>query len=493
MRSHRIAIALVVFAALIVSATLVVRQVRDHGSTPPPATMSPGAGLPDEDPLAWTAKRSDDYALRATDGWAHALYTKTADGLALAIKRTQGWRKAIERATEGTNVDPDTLSAIVLLESAGRPEAQASDDLDGAVGLTQIVAQTGQDLLDLHVDVEAAERISKQMDHAAKKGDDRRVEQLRAERRRVDERFDPQKSLAATVRYLEFAKEQLGRDDLAVASYHMGVGNLQTALGDYGEGTVPYVRLYFDSTPVHHPNAWRFLSSLGDDSATYLWRVQAADEILHMAAENPQALARRTKLMNERNSAEVVLHPADETEHFADGDALQDAYDDGEIAALPPSYLRRHGLRLDRQMGELAGKVGERPRLYRGLRREALALLAYIGTGVRAISGAQQPLRVTSTVRDERYQDELLRVDDQATDDYSLHTTGFAFDIARDYANDKQAMALQFLLDRLTALNLIAWVREPGAIHVTVSSDARRLMQPMGVLPADARHVGAAG
>lgn len=493
MRSHRIAIALVVLAALIVSATLVVRQVRDHGSTPPPATMSPGAGLPDEDPLAWTPQRSDDYAERATEGWAHALYTRTADGLATGIARTQRWRKAIEQASDGTGVEPDTLSAIVLLESAGRPEAQASDDLHGAVGLTQIVAETGRDLLGMHVDVDAAERISKQMDRAAKKGDDKRVEELRAERRRVDERFDPEKSLAATVRYLQFAKEQLGRDDLAIASYHMGVGNLQTALKDYGEGTIPYVRLYFDSTPSHHPEAWRFLSSLGDDSATYLWRVQAADEILHMAKENPEALARRTKLMNERNSAEVVLHPPDETDHFADGDALQAAYDDGDIAGLPPAYLLRHGLRLDPQMGELAGKVGEKPKLYRGLRREALAMLAYIGTGVRAISGVQRPLRVTSTVRDERYQDALLRVDDQATDDYSLHTTGFAFDIARDYANGDQAKALQFLLDRLTALNLIAWVREPGAIHVTVSSDATRLMQPMGVLPADARHDGAAG
>jgi hypothetical protein len=493
MRRHRIAIALVVLAALVVSATLVLRQVRDHGSTPPPATLSPGAGLPDEDPLAWTQARSGDYAARATAGWSWPLYTKTADGLATAIARTQGWRKDIEAATAGTDVSPDTLSAIVLLESAGRPEAQASDDLHGAVGLTQIVAETGQDLLGLHVDVAASERIAKAIDKAARKGDDKRVEHLRAERRRVDERFDPRKSLEATVRYLQFARKQLGRDDLAIASYHMGVGNLQTALKAYGEGTVPYVRLYFDSTPMHKADCWRFLSSLGDDSATYLWRVQAADQILHQVSEDPDGLARRTALMNERNSAEVALHPPDETTHFADGDALHDAYDSGEIAALPRAYLRLHGLRLDPQMGELAGKVGEKPSLYRGLRREALATLAYIGTGVRAISGEQRPLRVTSTVRDERYQDALLRVDDQATDDYSLHTTGYAFDIARDYASPKQAMALQFLLDRLTALDLIAWVREPGAIHVTVSSDAARLMQPMGVLPADATHVGAAG
>jgi hypothetical protein len=33
------------------------------------------------------------------------------------------------------------------------------------------------------------------------------------------------------------------------------------------------------------------------------------------------------------------------------------------------------------------------------------------------------------------------------------------------------------MLDRLQSLNLIAWVREPGAIHITVSSEARELIR----------------
>src|ERR687886_307017 len=58
--------------------------------------------------------------------------------------------------------DPDregTLEAIVLLESAGRPDAQASEDLDGAVGLTQILAETGRNLLGMRVDVQASARL----------------------------------------------------------------------------------------------------------------------------------------------------------------------------------------------------------------------------------------------------------------------------------------------------------------------------------------------
>jgi hypothetical protein len=187
--------------------------------------------------------------------------------------------------------------------------------------------------------------------------------------------------------------------------------------------------------------------------------------------------------MTARNSAEVLLHPPEETERFADPDALSEARDDGDIVPLPRAYLAQHGIAVDAQMGELAKKVDADPALYRGLRREALATLAYLGASVRGISQARKPLRLTSTVRDDRYQDALEPVNQEATHSYSLHTTGYTFDIARDYANRNQAMAMQFVLDRLTALNLIAWVREPGAIHVTVASDAARLMKPMGVLP----------
>jgi hypothetical protein len=73
-------------------------------------------------------------------------------------------------------------------------------------------------------------------------------------------------------------------------------------------------------------------------------------------------------------------------------------------------------------------------------------------------------------VRDERYQRVLVRRNAQATRNFSLHTTGWAFDISRDYRSRAQALAFQFMLDRLTALNMIAWVREPGAIHVTVAA-----------------------
>ena len=68
----------------------------------------------------------------------------------------------------------------------------------------------------------------------------------------------------------------------------------------------------------------------------------------------------------------------------------------------------------------------------------------------RAISRTG-PLIVTSTVRDKDYQRVLAATDHEATHAYSLHTTGYAFDIARVYRSRAQALAFQFVLDRLTA------------------------------------------
>ena len=98
----------------------------------------------------------------------------------------------------------------------------------------------------------------------------------------------------------------------------------------------------------------------------------------------------------------------------------------------------------------------------------------YIGAQVRAISG-QAPLVVTSTVRDGTYQGELVNRNREATRHYSLHTTGWAFDVLRAAtARGGQALAFQFVLDRLRTLNAIAWVREPRAIHITAAATRRR-------------------
>src|SRR4051812_11989303 len=268
MRRRSVVLGVLVLATAAVAAVLVLR-----GRGPDvPRTLTPAAGNTSTtvDPIAWDPDRRRELERRAAAGLSHVLYAKSPGGAIVSAARTARWRPLVARAARAAKVDPDVLEAIVFLESAGREDARASNDLDGAVGLTQILAETAQSLLGLRVDVRASERLTRGISRG------RKVEARTRVRRRVDERFDPAKALAATGRYLTIARERLGRQDLAIASYHMGIGNLQGALGAYGKADIPYARLFFDSTPLRHAKAWRRLAALGDDSSTYLWRVKAA-------------------------------------------------------------------------------------------------------------------------------------------------------------------------------------------------------------------------
>jgi soluble lytic murein transglycosylase-like protein len=469
----------VLLAGLVVLVALAVGVwARDDG---PPAGVAvvptpPGAHdvEPFADPYAWDAKRADDFVQRAADGNSHVLYALSPGGVVTSAERTARWRPLIERAAAPARVDPDMLEALVFLESAGRDDARAPGGLDAAAGLTQILAETADNLLGMHVDVAASTRYTRRLERAQQRGRGHEVAALRENRRRVDDRFDPEKALAGTVRYLELAREKLGREDLAFVAYHMGIGNLQNVLRDYGAGTPSYAELYFNSTPTQHAAAYWRLAGFGDDSANYLWKLYAARQIMHLWRDDRPELERLASLQLRKASAEEVLHPADRTPAFVTPGDLSRAWDTHAIVPFPDATSTT-GLQRDASMGELARRLHVPAGMYRGLRPEALAMAIYIGAQVRAIS-RESPLIVTSTVRDGAYQALLLRRNGEATRGFSLHTTGWTFDIARMYRSKRQALAFQFVLDRLRSLNAIAWVREPDAIHITVSSDAERLL-----------------
>jgi len=468
-----------VLLALLAVGVGVFLSTRGRGPLPSPPVEVIGPSVDVQaatgDPFAYTEAREAELERRAARGLAHVIYAKSPGGVMEAARRTASYRPLVERAAAPAALDADVMEAIVLLESAGRPDAAADPRLEGAVGLTQILASTGQGLLAMDVDTARSRALTARIARARAKSLTGRAKRLGARRRRVDERFDPRKALEATARYLTFARGELGRDDLAVVSYHMGVGNLSSAIEDFGAGPdVSYARLFFESTPNSHARAWRRLQGLGDDSVTYYWRVQAAREIMALYRSDPDALARQAELHTAKNSAEEVLHPSEETDVYGDPGELEDAYRDGELRPFP-NAPGDTGLRRARQMGDLAGRLDAPRTLYRGLRPEAYALALYLARLTRDAGGGVSPLTVTSTVRDREYQGLLRRGNAEATDNYSLHTTGWSFDILRRYSGDRQAQALQYALDRLEALDLIAWVREPAAIHVTVSRDARAL------------------
>lgn len=445
--------------AVVVVAGVVIVLLGRGGESSGPRRLAPGAGTTDatRDPFGYDPDRRADFETAAAAGLSHVLYDKSPGGAYATAQRVARFRAVIEDVAKRAHQDPDTLEAIVFLESAGRSDAMASNDLNSAVGLTQILAQTATGLLGLKVDVAKSTKLTRQI---ARSRSFKHIAQLKAQRAKVDQRFDAHQALEATTRYLEFAQGNLhGRADLAVESYHMGVGNLQTALKAYGNSDIPYAQLFFDSTPVRHTRAWKVLSSLGDDSSTYLWRIGAAKNIMKLYRDDPSRLKAMAALQGSPGG-ERVLRPQATTPAFADGGALKtDALVQLTGAALRPSAA-----------------LAKAPTGQDALRPDALRLLRYLALGVQELSKTA-PIVVTSATRSVAQENRDTRGAFGAETPPSTHTTGFAFDLSRAYRSPAQAQALQFWLDRLAALNVIAWTREADTIHVTVGPRAAALQR----------------
>ncbi|MGI8715998.1 MAG: transglycosylase SLT domain-containing protein [Solirubrobacteraceae bacterium] len=430
---------------------------------PPPAGVAAGASA--GNPFAYVASRESDFIARATAGEAHVLFTQSPGGVVLTAARVAAFRPAIDRATAGTGLDPNLLEALVYVESAGRPDAIAGSDPADAAGLTQILASTGQSLLGMHINLALSRALTQKIDAVAAGRRAGRLGPLLAAREAADARFYPAKALSATVRYLQFAQRQFGRADLAVESYHMGVGNLHNVLDAYDGGrAVPYVQLYFDSDPDRHPAAYKLLSGFGDDSELYYWRLLGAEQVMHLYRTARSALIHLASLQTADGAGASVLHPPGRPARYGDPAAVAAAFTHHGLVPLP-SNASALGLSYAPSMGAGASKVGAPPSLYRGLAPPALRLLIALAARVRTLSGEPSSLRVQSTVTDRRYQASRGIQD-------PIATTGYTFTIARRYHNDAQAAAFQSVLDRLQSLNLIAWVRDPSTIQITVASDA---------------------
>ena len=435
------------------------------------------------DPLAFDPSRSAAYERAAAFGLSHVLFAKSPGGVARTATRTTRFRPLVEKAVAGTGLDPGTVEAMIFLESAGRPEAIAGRDPAGAAGLTQILAETARNLLGMPVNLAASRRLTRRIDEAETRGDTATVERLQAKRRKVDARFDPAQAIAGAVRYLRLAQGRFGSSSLAVVSYHMGIGNLEGILRTYarrpqgdisaivGERDLSWARVYFDSSPTRHRDAWLRLVALGDDSQTYYWRVLAAREIIRLYRADPRALDRLAQLQGHGQSAEQVLHPLNSTKRFPTPEALVKAWKRHDLRALPDDPGQMH-FRISPRMGALASRVGGRPTSYRGLRPQALRLLVYLARWVHNLSGVATPLTVGQAAYDEKYQRLLAARGSKHAARLSLHTTGYAFDILRRYESGAQAAAFQYALERLETLGLIAWSREPNVIHITVASEA---------------------
>ena len=467
-RTRRQGRLLVLLAGLILLVAVIVSGIGSGGGAP---VRSPPAGRPAAEArgaaiFSYAPAAAAQYVARATAGNALPLFTMSPGGATATAARVAAYRPLIDRATAGTAISPTLLEGLVFVESAGRPQVIAGSDPADAAGLTQILAATGQALLGMHINLARSRRLTAEIDGVQAGTRRGRLSALLAERAAADPRFDPTRELAATVRYLEMAESRFGRQDLAFESYHMGMGNLQQVLDDYDGGrAVPYVQVYFDSTPTRHAASYRLLAGFGDDSELYYWRILGAVQIMHLYRTDRGALTRLSGLETDDDAGAAVLHPRLAMSGYAGPAAVSAAYRSRQLVPLP-SNAAALGVDVLPGMGEGARQVGAPSALYRGLRRVALRALIAMAGQVRALSGGAAPLRLASTVMDDRYQQRLLG------GVYPPAATGYSFAIERSYTGAAQAEAFQAVLDRLASLDLIAWAREPTVIQVTVASDA---------------------
>jgi uncharacterized membrane protein YbhN (UPF0104 family)/soluble lytic murein transglycosylase-like protein len=450
-------------------------------------TLVPRPDLGATDPLAFAAGDEARRAQEAAAGFAHPLMTRSPGGVVASAERTAAFRRLIDAAAKGHGVDPAMLEGLVLLESAGRPDVVAGPDAAAAAGLTQILAETATSFLAMPVDLEASRRLTRQIAAADEAGDRATVEALREQRRRIDARFDPAQALAGTVLYLERARQRFGRPDLALVSYHMGIGNLEALLRSYAdadpetpiatvvrEHDLSWARVYFTASPEEHRDAWLRLAAFADDSQTYYWRVLAARRIMRLFRDDRGRLERLALLHERKPSAEDVLRPPSTTDRLTSPSEIEAALREHSLHPLPEDPALVH-FAVDEGMGALAPRLGREPSLYRNLRGETLAVLVYLADRVHALSGADGPLLVTTSVRDEAYE-RLMRAEGATIPRYSVLTTGHAFELRRRYESAAQAAAVQYVLDRLQAQNLIAWTRDGEALRVAVGDGGWELV-----------------
>jgi hypothetical protein len=458
-RRLRLALAGVALA-VIVAVVLIVTLGGSSLSGAPPAANAPETGAGGL--FHYDASASAQYSARATAGNGQVLFAKSPGGAIATAKRVAAFAPMIEHAVAGTDIPASALEGLVFLESAGLPDAVVGDDPANAAGLTQILPSTAA-LLHMHVDVSASRRLLAEIAQA------HNAAQVRSLQRRLqaaDQRFDPAVALAGTVRLLQQFEGMFGgRLDLAVTAYHMGPGNMQQILADYDGGkAVPYVQLYFDTAPDHSSSAYKLLSSLGDDSSLYWWRVLGAEQIMHLYRSDRSALARLQTLETSDAAGGSVLHPPGRAPRYASPSALQAAYKARQLIRLPRNATAL-GLAYDPSIGSQAGHVSAPRSLYEGLNPVAIKLLIRMAAAVRTLSGGQAPLHVAAAVADGKYLSAQGAYDPMAQ-------TGFGFQIARHYRSGAQAGAFQAVLDRLQSLNLIAWAPVGSVIEVTAASDS---------------------
>jgi hypothetical protein len=319
------------------------------------------------------------------------------------------------------------------------------------------------------------------------------VQELRARRREVDERFDPVKAIRAQSRYLLELTRQFGGVDWALQAYHGGEAGArrtyslflgieprtQMASRSLAMGThLPYAEVYRRVSPRATPAAFSYLFGRSDDHRYYWWKVLAAERALAEFERDPLAVEREWMALKPGYSTDVVWYPEPGPLQFADDDALRAGYRDGVLVHLPSAAVN-----LGIRTADLATLAPQSTPLFKGLRPEAMGALLRIAHIYRS-AGATDLLTAVALTQTTVYRERWLQkfplppLPPGTPRDPEYHTTGLVFDLRRP-SRDWDRKVLEYSLGRLYDSRRIAWRTEEGGrtYHVVPNPEFREEMR----------------
>lgn len=390
----------------------------------------------------------------------------------------QIWRH-IESAAREYDLDPMVLAGMIFVESYGDPQAKSPT---GPAGIAQMTRASARELgLTTGRKIRIGSKPVQKTRWVGTGKNRRKVVQTVQQPvyRILDERYVPERAIAAMARRLSNRRSWLGgRVDFAIAEYHMGAGRMTALLSAYFGRTlkvsdVPaemqqtelsYPELYWTNTPYFRPAVYQALDNLTrvDFSPTYYFRVQQAMRLLETYRRSPEAYSQMASAYQGRFGWAVlpswqwsfVREPIDAT-----------------LAAATSS-----GSGLDRfvSMPDIASVFG--------VRGAASAMSAERSTIGSALFVAHQLKRLQGA----RYAGfaitRMLAHGDEIEEDESfpLHGLGWAFDVPSSGLSKVDQRDLKFILTDLRQAGLLAYVedgRQP-TFHVVRHPDhAQRFEQ----------------
>lgn len=419
----------------------------------------------------------------------------------------------------------DWQEADILLESGGDPEDVSSAN---AVGVAQWIAETGQ-RAGLKIDVAASKALTVQIDALKRRiawlaylnspetdphvpgapsltkaeaesqlpALHEQLERLRADRRRIDERYDPPKAVSAHTRYLLGLYPRFPDLQWVFQAFHGGEAGVERTLKKYlGSGTpgstaqairhgnagkrLTYAEVYFTVSPRSHPDAFSYLYGRGDDHRHYWWKMCAARDAFTLFRRDEGEFRRKWESFLPGRPKEAMWYPDAPTEAYRDLPGVQAAV---ETYRLLP-VLETKDVVLSPVPGDPQNTAP-----YQTLKPESLAALRLVLAAYRK-SGGTLRLTLGDLTRTLAYDQQNPRTvrnrnatappDPSAASlpgggppaDFDYHTTGLAFDIVQPTDREQRKRleyALDYLANRQVLWAMIHGDRQPATYHIVPS------------------------